>query len=237
MPSRNRRKEYYSGGYYHVYNRGVEKRKIFLDDVDYATFLKYLKEYLLPKDIDGLNEILTDPASSYVEKEKAALSLQRKNYQGRVELLVYCLMPNHFHFLIKQDDEAAMKEFLQSCMTRYTGYFNRRYKRVGPLFQERYKAVDIDTEAQFLHLSRYIHNNPLTLRGLNEEPSRRSQPSSYPVYLREVEEEWVHPEDVLGNFSKSSLGFDSYKDFVEGGEGDFQIDSMNLIKNHILEKY
>ena len=127
-----------------------------MDEIDYNTFLKYMEEYLLPKDVDGLNKILRDPKSSYEQKEKAGRTLRLKNFHGRIELIAYCLMPNHFHFLLKQNDEDAMKEFTQSLMTRYTGYFNRRHSRVGSLFQERYKAVSIDTEAQLLHLSRYF---------------------------------------------------------------------------------
>lgn len=228
MPSRNRRKCYFPGAYYHAYNRGVEKRDVFLDQMDCSTFLNYLREYLLPKDTQFWQGILTSPSSSPKEKDEALRHLRLNNFNGRVELLAFALVSNHFHFILKQDDEDAMKELMQSCMTRYTGYFNRKYKRVGPLFQERYKALDVDSEAQLLHLSRYIHKHFFGSDILF---------SSYPLYLGEMTLDWLNPQDILGNFSRNDLGFNSYRDFVEGGNSDFHTTSIDLIKGIIIEDY
>lgn len=232
MPSRNRRKIYCENTFYHAYNRGVEKRKIFLDNLDYNTFLKYLGEYLLPVNANYFIEMINNPGTPLRDKQKAMQSLTRKNYSARIEMLAYSLMPNHFHMQLKQKDEDAMREFLQSLMTRYTGYFNKRHHRVGTLFQECYKAVDIESESQMLYLNRYIHRQALSLG-----QSIFSQPSSYPLYLKQEGFGWIHPEDILGYFPKGRTGYKSYRKFIEATDSDLQNYSASLIKDLILEEY
>lgn len=220
MPARNVLKEYGEDCFYHVYNRGVNKRKIFKDKQDYAVFLSYLKEYLSVRDNEKLMEILADPASTQAEKSDARKLLGLNNFFGRIELLAYCLMPNHFHFLIKQKDKQAMELIMRSLMTRYTMYFNRRYGRVGTLFQSSYKAVLVETDAQLLNLTRYIHRNPhpgMILKGVSLN-DLTSQPSSYLNYLKRINQEWVKPNFILQNFSES--GFNSYQEFVESYDSD-----------------
>jgi len=152
MPARNSRKEYLENGYYHIYNRGVEKRIIFLDQQDYSVFLSYLKEYLLPKDEKGLRNRLFDPSISPRERDKIIKKLNLNNFSNEITLLAYCLMPNHFHFFIKQKSAGSMDKFMNSLGTRYTMYFNKKYKRVGSLYQGVYKAVLVDSDVQFLYL-------------------------------------------------------------------------------------
>src|SRR3990170_2216093 len=100
MPAKNRIKEYSENSYYHIYNRGVEKRLIFLDQQDYGVFLSYLKEYLLPKNEKELFSRLSNPTLSPKEKDKILKLLRLNNFAGEITLLAYCLMPNHFHLLI-----------------------------------------------------------------------------------------------------------------------------------------
>src|SRR3989344_9352012 len=102
MASKNSVKIYLPESFYHIYNRGVEKRKIFLDDQDYAVFLSYLQTYLLPKDEEQLHEIVSSSNSNPAEKDKALKLLRLKNYSQNLELVCYVLMPNHFHLLIRQ---------------------------------------------------------------------------------------------------------------------------------------
>src|SRR3989344_5405375 len=155
MPAKNSRKQYHENSYYHLYNRGVEKRKIFLDDQDYTVFLSYLKEYLLPKDEKALKELLGSDIS-YKEKDSVLKKLRLKNFVDEISLVAYCLMPNHFHMLVKQRSADAIDAFMSSLNTRYSMYFNRKYDRVGSLYQGVYKAVLIETDEQLLHLTRYI---------------------------------------------------------------------------------
>ena len=219
MPSRNSTKTYIENGYYHIYNRGVEKRIIFLDQQDYSVFLSYLKEYLLPKKEKELHERLSDPQISSVEKNKVLKSLQLNNFSQEITLLSYCLMPNHFHFLVKQKSINAIDKFMNSLATRYTMYFNRKYKRVGSLYQDVYKAVLITSEDQFLHLSRYIHKQALSLN---------NQPCSYPEYVGLRKTLWIKPDEILSFFSKTNPSL-SYQNFVE------QPEDKEKLKNSTLE--
>lgn len=210
MPAKNSKKIYIENGYYHLYNRGVEKRTIFLDQQDYAVFLSYLKEYLLPKNEKELYERLANPQISSTERNKLLKSLHLSNFNQEIILLAYCLMPNHFHFFVKQKSNNAIDRFIQSLCTRYVMYFNKKHKRVGSLFQGVYKAVTVEKENQFVYLSKYIHKQALKLQDL---VLQEKQPCSYPEYLSQRKTEWVHPEEILSRFSNENPAL-SYKNFV-----------------------
>ncbi len=213
MAAKNTVKEFVPDGVYHLYNRGVEKRIIFIDDQDRTIFLSYLKTYLLPKDEDALRAILANPNSSSKEKDQALKQLRLNNFADTLTLFAYCLMPNHFHFLIKQTEATTIDSFMNSFGVRYSTYFNRKYRRVGPLFQGVYKAVRVTTDEQLLHLSRYIHRNPLALA--SQDMLLRSYTySSYPQYLGYTNTAWVNPKDILAHFPRS--GKREYQEFVEG---------------------
>lgn len=210
MPARNSRKIYIKNGIYHVYNRGVEKRDIFSDTQDYKVLLKFLKESL------------SDP--SKLEKKPINFNLQGqafkgmpripKNFHKNIELISYCLMPNHFHLLIRQTDNTSLQKYMQSLVTRYSIYFNKKHKRIGSLFQGRYKAVLIQEDTYLLHLSRYIHLNPLEYTNNLVEAY-----SSYADYLGLRKTDWVEPKFILNYFNQKLAPefkiFNSYKDFVE----------------------
>jgi len=216
MPSRNAIKEYEAGAYYHIYNRGVAKQVVFARDKDYKTFLSYLQFYLTappPPILRG--------QSSQAQQIHIAPSKQLKNYAGEITLLAYCLMPNHFHLLLRQNTEHGMDHFMRSLITKYVRYFNSHYNRVGHLFQDRYKAVRIQTEQQFTYVSKYIHRNPLGLPACEDCPRRLIDYiySSYGNYLNHFQQNWVSTEDILCYFSKANPRF-SYQSFVEESNPD-----------------
>ena len=210
MPKKNSLKVYVEGGYYHIYNRGVEKRKIFEDNRDHKVFLNNLKESLSP------------PPKP--EDVKITFTLQGlpfkgvprlpKNFYKEIDLLAYCLMPNHFHLLIKQTNSGSMQSFMSSICTRYSMYFNKKYSRIGRLFQGPYKAVLVTEEPYLLHLSRYIHLNPSEYKD-----NLTLAYSSYADYLGKRNTVWVKPDMVLSFFNQTTIPelekFNSYKDFVE----------------------
>ncbi|HCQ31145.1 TPA: hypothetical protein DIU27_02025 [Candidatus Collierbacteria bacterium] len=217
MPAKNVIKEYEAGGYYHIYNRGVDKRTIFEDYKDYKTFLSYLQLYLDPP-LQNQSEFDLRGLSPQV---KVSPSKVLKNYWGDIRLLAYCLMPNHFHLMIQQKSEKGIDNFMRSLSTKYVRYFNTRYKRIGPLFQGIYKAVKISDEYQFVYLSKYIHRNPLGLLTCEDNPRRLSEYkfSSYGNYLHLFSQTWINTSEILELFSiwnKSS----SYSSFVEDGNTD-----------------
>ena len=213
MPARNTLKIYVENGFYHIYNRGVEKRTIFEDEQDYKVFLKNLKEILSPPDLSIMNTIFSLRGQSY-----KAVKTPLKNYTTEIDLCAFCLMPNHFHLLIRQDKKTSLEGFMRALMTRYSMYFNKRYKRVGSLFQGRYKAVLIENEEYLLHLSRYIHTNPS-----EHTNDLVNAYSSYADYLKLRDTSWVKPSFVLSFFNQSTLpGFKklTYQKFVECDETD-----------------
>ena len=203
MPSKHSIKEYEAGAYYHIYNRGVEKRTVFLDDADFKTFLGYLRLYL------------TDPNLPGDSRKVRPLSKPVKNYQGNIHLLSYCLMPNHFHLFIRQTSQDGMSHFMRSLMSEYVRYFNTKYDRVGSLFQGPYKAVKVESENQWLYLSKYIHRNPLDLEPFRESPDRLADYSysSYPNYLGHYQQSWIETDTLLSQFDYNHA---KYKYFVEG---------------------
>lgn len=223
MPARNIIKPYVENGYYHVYNRGVEKRVIFVDEQDTKVFLSYLKDYLSPKDWVTLMKTASNTILSPEEKARMGQLMRMNNFAEEIELLAYCLMPNHFHLLIKQNSFRSIEKFMRSLGTRYVKYFNQKYEgRVGGLFQGAYKGVLVKSEEQLLWLTRYIHRNPT-----KDSPF----PSSYPNYLGLIKQGWVKPGEILKYFSKS--GFNSYRSFVEDNKLDDT--AMTRIGGLILE--
>ncbi|MBI4089086.1 MAG: transposase [Candidatus Levybacteria bacterium] len=221
MPAKNATKTYIENGYYHIYNRGVEKRTIFQDQQDYSVFLSYLKDYLLPKNEKELHEKLSAENTSSKEKDKALKLLRLNNFSQEITLLSYCLMPNHFHFFVKQKNMNTIDKFMNSLATRYTMYFNRKYKRVGSLYQDVYKAVLINREEQFLHLSRYIHKQALNLD---------NQPCSYPEYVGLRQAMWIKPDEILSFFSKANPSL-SYRNFVAQPEDNEKLKNLTLEDN------
>lgn len=204
MPAKNVIKHYIINGIYHVYNRGVEKRKIFLDNQDYRVFLHLLKYYLSSNSKGSLHPIISTGKLNLIRPRPL------KNLNQEVQLIAYCLMPNHYHLLLKQTTIDGMTKFIRRLATTYALYFNRRYNRVGGLFQGKYKAAKIEDQFGLLHLSRYIHLNPLGTEGLTVTRSDLvTYPySSYPYYLRLKQASWLNPEPVLSVIS-------NYRNFVE----------------------
>ncbi|EKD67722.1 MAG: transposase [uncultured bacterium] len=133
-------------------------------------------------------------------------------------LLAYCLMPNHFHLMIKQCDAHSLDAFIKTICTRYAMYFNKKYHRVGKLFQSAYKAILIMDEPYFLHLSRYIHKNPIGLF-----PHLEDAYSSYADYLGIRRTAWLNTKIILSLFRPKLLPFlkntTTYQSFIESTNG------------------
>lgn len=223
MPSRNIVKVYVNDGYYHIYNRGVAKQKIFRDTQDYKVFLKYLKESLD-------KPVIKKATFSLRGRTFKAVRRPVKNFQNDISLLAYCLMPNHFHLLIKQNNKESMTSFLRSISTRYARYFNTKYERVGPLYQGKFKAVLIKQDEYLLHLSRYIHLNPSEY---TKDLIRAY--SSYEDYLGLRKTPWIKPDFVLKFFNNTVIPevkkFNDYKSFMEK----YKRDSAALLGQLVLE--
>lgn len=204
MPSRNVLKEDIPQSYYHVYARGAGKQTIFCDSHDFNFFLALFKRYLMR------NEMVNTSGAPYP-------------YHGdKLKLLAYCLMGNHFHLFIYQEDEGTMCEFMRSVMTSYSRHFNKKYKRSGPLFESRYKASRISQQPYLEHVSRYIHLNPRYWQ--------RYQYSSFVYYDKLKPPEWLKPDMILEMFESS----EDYKKFVADYE-DYK-KMLDEIKHELADK-
>ncbi len=186
MPTRNVVKNYAVDSYYHLYTRGVDKQTIFRDSNDKTLFLGLLKRYL---------------SSEQTKRKKHA---PYASYVGKVDLLAYCLMGNHVHLLFYQHgDVYAISELMRRILTTYSMYFNKKYMRVGPLFQSKYLASHIDNDAYLYHISRYIHRNPRRWDTYDY--------SSLKYFTGRAEADWVKPGMILELFDDN---VDTYLDFV-----------------------
>lgn len=204
-----------SGEIYHVFNRGVEKRSIFESNRDKSRFLKTIHYYQ--------HEGPKPRLSKLFKNSNFKLDLNTKI----IEIISYCLMPNHFHLIVRQLKDGGITEFMSKFLNSYTKYFNTKHRRVGALLQGQFKAVLVESDEQLLHLSRYIHLNPLVsyvVKDLNLYPW-----SSYKEYTNNTEG-LCAKNDVLGLFSSPK----EYQQFVLD-QADYG-EKLELIKHQLIDQ-
>lgn len=209
---------------YHVFNRGIERRDIYINKKDYERALKLIKFY-------RHKDIPIRFSQMYQQPLDIRNKILKKIYQSEkiVEILSFCLMPNHFHFLLKQKLEKGIATFISNITNAYTKYFNTRNNRVGPLLQGTFKAVLVETDEQLIHLSRYIHLNPVVSSVITEERLDSYPWSSYSEYLG-LSHNNISDKDFILKMFRS---VQHYKEFVTS-----QIDygkKLELIKHLTME--
>jgi len=188
-----RKISFVNGEYYHVYNRGVEKIKTFHSNFDFLRFCKSMEEF---NDIDPV-------ISLYIKNRIKSVGVRPLQKKRRiVEIVSYCLIPNHFHLILKQLREGGISEFMKRLSGGYTGYFNYKNKRSGVLFQGKFKSIHIDSNDYLLYLSAYVNGNFLVHRINN----RKWKYSS----LNNKNEKLSN----LRIFSKEFKNFKDYKKYV-----------------------
>ncbi len=147
---------------YHVYNRGVDKRVVYIDSGEYLRFVHHLYEF---NDIDTTNNL------TYHFLKNGDDEMQKRRREHLVDILAFALMPNHYHLLLKQRVEGGISKFMQKVGTGYTLFFNEKHARSGSLFQGRFKAVHVTTDVQLRYVLHYIHLNPLALLPHSNDPT------------------------------------------------------------------
>lgn len=206
-----------NGEFYHVYNRGLEKRPIFSNERDYIRFIETLFYYQLQ-----------NPKPKF-STHKLFKNTKINTNNKIVSIVAYCLMPNHFHLLIKQLHDGGISEFMRRFIHSYNKYRNIKYNRQGPVFQGMFKAVRVKSEEQLIHLSRYIHLNPLVSNLVQNLESY--QWSSYHDYLGKGDTHVVAKEEVI-NFFKSNKAYQRFVlDQAEYGE------SLERIKHTLIDEH
>jgi len=194
-----------SNNYYHVLNRGVARMPIFNTKRDYQRFLDLMDYYRFVNASKSFSNFML------LNKEIREDYWRQltKDSPTQIEIISFCLMPNHFHILLEQKSESGIPVFMTKVQNGYAKYFNKRNDRVGPLFQSMFKAVRIEAEDQLLHTSRYIHLNPTSSHSVSESSLAMYPWSSLQEYLS-GEGELTSTEVLLDLVG----GKDKYKMFV-----------------------
>lgn len=203
-----------NGEYYHVFNRGVAKIPIYYSPKDYNRFIESMVYYQLegPK-----------PRFSLFNSKNTILNPTNKI----IDFISYCLMPNHFHFLVQQTKKGGVSEFVSKLTNSYTKYFNTKNRRLGHLFQGMFKAVHIETNEQLLHVSRYVHLNPVTnyvAKDLDSYPW-----SSFHEYTANSQINICSKSIILEQFKSR----ENYKSFILDQED--YAKKLEIIKHQLLD--
>jgi len=193
------------GEIYHVYNRSVARQPIFLNKNDYQRALELINFYRFSHNL-RFSHFKRLP--SKIREE--ILEEPTKNRKPTLEILAFCLMPNHVHFLIKPVEENSLSILMRDFQHAYSKYFNLRHDRSGSLFQSMFKAVRIEIDEQLIHVSRYIHLNPVSSFIVNTESLEDYPWSSFRDYL-DVKKELITSTKQILSYFKSRQ---EYKKFV-----------------------
>ena len=208
---------------YHVVNRSVAQVPIFEGVRDYQRALEVIDFYRHVKPFLSFSHYKRLPKE---EKERFYENLKKKKHL--VEILTFCLMPNHFHFLLRQNKDGGISTFMRTLQNSYARYFNTKNKRVGALFQSMFKAVRIETDEQLIHVSRYIHLNPVSAYLIEINDLEDYPWSSFPAYLEKSKKLFINPNSILSHFKSKN----AYKKFVSD-QADYQR-KLQMIKNFNL---
>lgn len=149
---------------YHILSRGVDKRKLFLNDEDYLRGIHDLFEFNDTEPVENFGHFFRNQ-NQYIDVRRRYIETKREKRKRKllVKIHTFCLMPNHYHLLLSEATENGIPLFMKKFNGGYARYFNEKYERKGTLFEGRYKKVIIKDEAHFVHLPYYIHLNPLDL--------------------------------------------------------------------------
>ena len=184
-----------NGEFYHVYNRGVDKRVVFSDKSDMDRFVQSMEEFNVIEPIGSIYENsfkknkLGNPTSKLAEEEEKL-----------VNFVAFCVNPNHYHFLLEQLVDGGVSMFMKRLGGGYTKYFNEKNKRTGVLFQGKYKATHIDSNEYLLHVSAYVNLNDRVHQLGNPTSKLVKSQSSWGEYMRESKSNFCSKNIILEQF-------------------------------------
>jgi len=196
-----RKVNFVTGEFYHIYNRGVDKRTIFSDTYDMKRFFQSMEEFNVEKAIGSIYE------NSFIKKDPKSPPAQLGSESSKlVNFVCYCLNPNHYHFILEQVSENGIEKFMHRLGTGYTKYFNNKHKRSGSLFQNIFKSSHVDSNEYLLHSSTYVNLND-RVHKIDEGLSW----SSWNEYIGSSLSDFCKKDIILGQFNNR----DEYKIFAE----------------------
>ncbi len=193
-------RQFVDGGIYHVFTRSIAGFEVFRYESDFVRMLALMRYY---------QYVTSIKFSDFIKSEglEKVLHLSNNYSQRRISILAYCLMPNHFHLIVKQEMPEGITHFMTDVLISFSCYFNKKIRRKGPLWEGRFKSVSIDSDSQLLHLTRYIHLNPVTAYMVTRPDEWRY--SSCNEYLDRVEanQRICYYSDVLDIVSNDYYDF------------------------------
>ncbi len=208
---------------YHVFNRSVgneillsNKRNLqhILDLVDYYRYSQKIR-------YSQFQTLIKDFKKTYENNFRNQLPL--------VEIYAYAFMPNHYHFLLRQLQDNGIETFIRILQNSFAKYFNIKYDRHGALFQSTFKARRVETDEEFVHVSRYIHLNPVTSFMIDFNELSSYPWTSFPIYSRDSLNRFVNANEIIGRF----VTREKYVQFV-ADQVDYQR-RRGIIKHLILD--
>lgn len=209
--------------FYHVFNRGVARQPTFLNTKDYEQAILAVSYYRFIDPPTRLSFLKDLPSTIQTDLNN---TLERKGKY--VDIIAYVLMPNHFHFLLKQNVDGGITKFMSQFSNSYSRYFNVKHNRVGPVFQGRFKSILIESDEQLTHLSRYIHLNPVASAVIHE-----NELLSYPwSSLKEYREGFriINSQPVLEHFKDANDYIGFVKDNIDYAR------KLEIVKHLVLEE-
>ncbi len=210
------------GNIYHVLNRGVDKRKVFLDNWDYLRFIHDLYQF-------NDSKIVLNNKNSFLNFKGVEHPYFQEKRDLLVEILAFCLMPNHYHLLLRPKTNTGLAEFMKKINGGYTNYFNVKYERTGSLFGGRYKSIPIVKDSHLRYVPYYIHLNPLDLVMPSWRDGEIADVNKATVFLEKYR--WSSHLDYLGSRNFPSLTQRKFLTDLFGGENRYKKDFVSLIKN------
>lgn len=200
-----RKTQFINGEYYHIYNRGVDKRQIFLDEEDYLRFLRSLKDFNNKSYYEERSKII----KTYGFKE---LSSFLAKVEKVVEIICYCLVPNHFHLILKQLVGEGIPKILHKIGTSFTNFVNKKSGRSGSLFEGPYKAIHIDNNDYLLWLSGYVNGN-IEIHGVAKAENYRW--SSCSSFSGPTNNEIISNREIILSRFNELEKYKEYENFVK----------------------
>ena len=196
-----------NGNIYHIFNKTIDSKKIFdahntcnifLEIAEYYRSTKSITSYSIYRRLDSC------------KKNKIIECIHLKSYY-KVQVHAYCLMPNHFHFLIQQKLDCGVQKYMSDIVNSFTRYYNILLHRKGPLFITQFKCVEVRSDEQLMHVSRYIHLNPYSSHIVKSKSELvYFEPSSYRYYISPISSEFVEVDPVLRLFGRKRENYEKF---------------------------